>query len=360
MTLLAAFTIHDIPILIGDFLLTDEQVNTNHIFYPTRPELKGVKPGPGERRICGLSKKIHIIGERLAVGFTGQMQPGRYLLKQLYKKFSHEKPNARNLSSFLRTLRYANKSKTELTGWIWEKRPLCFHWKGSSPGDLNFSKGVFTGSGGNHFKSMLTNADNAGLSPNIQTALDSAIYIGSCNVGKLFFEELSSAENLKHHYGYGAEMVLWDGSRFFYNEKLTFIFWNILIDPKNNLHIVPANVCAAYKNFGAFSAIQVTHLEPKKNGTPGLQAENTYIQIVTPIYDNMNGFDPRSVGRIPFESGLCYSGLLLQNPTKNLSSKFSIVSECSNEIESFTWFKDDMLYLNLKQLKERLPPNLLN
>ncbi len=61
MTLLAAFTIHDIPILMGDFLLTDEQVNTNHIFYPTRPELKGVKPSPGERRICGLSKKIHII-----------------------------------------------------------------------------------------------------------------------------------------------------------------------------------------------------------------------------------------------------------------------------------------------------------
>ena len=31
MTLLAAFTIHDIPILIGDFLLTDEQVM--HIIY---------------------------------------------------------------------------------------------------------------------------------------------------------------------------------------------------------------------------------------------------------------------------------------------------------------------------------------
>lgn len=360
MTLLAAFTIHGIPILIGDFLLTDEQVNTNHIFYPTRPELKDVKPSPGERRICGLSKKIHIIGERLVVGFTGQMQPGRYLLKQLHEKFTNEKPTANNLADFLRNLQFVNKSKTELAGWLWEKRPLCFHWKGSSPGDLKLTKGVFTGSGGNHFKSMLTNADNAGLSPNIQTSLDSAIYIGSCNVGKLFFEELSSADNLKHHYGYGAEMVLWDGGRFFYNEKLTFMFWNILIDSKNNLHVAPGNVAAAYKNFGEFSAIQVTHIEPQKDGIIGLQAKNTYVQVVTPIYDNMNGFDPSSIGRIPFESGLCFSGLLLQNQIKNLSARFSIVSECGDEIESFTWFKDGMLYLNLKQLKERLPPDLLN
>ena len=226
--------------------------------------------------------------------------------------------------------------------------------------DFNFTKEVFTGSGGHHFKLSLTNADNAGLSPNIQSALDSAIYIGSYNVGKLFFEELSSADNLKHHYGYGAEMVLWDGRRFTYNEKLTFMFWNILVDPKNNFHVAPANVSAAYKNFGEFSAIQVTHLEPQINDLPGLQAKNTYVQVVTPIYDNMNGFDPSTVGRIPFESGLCFSGILLQNPTKDLSARFSIVSECSDEIDSFTWFKEGILYLNLKQLKEKLPLDILN
>ena len=74
----------------------------------------------------------------------------------------------------------------------------------------------------------------------------------------------------------------------------------------------------------------------------------------------MNGFDPSTIGTIPFESGLCFSGIFLQNPTKKLSARFSIVSEYSDEIDSFTWFKDGMLYLNLKQLKEKLRPDFLN
>jgi hypothetical protein len=360
MTLIASFKIHDVPVLIGDFLLTDDVPGAGHIFIPTKPDLAGVIPELGRRRICGLRKKVHIIGDRLALGYTGSLRPGRYLISKLHEKFSTETPSVYNLEEFLKDLQFVEKNKTELAGWIWEKRPLCFHWKGTNPEKLNIINAVFTGSGGQHFENSLTNIDYAGLSPNLRTALDKAVYIGACKAGNVLLEELSSAENLKHHYGYSAEIVLWDGKRFFYNDKLVYAFWNIMIDRENDLHIKPSNVCAAYKNLGEFSAIQITHMGPRKDNSSGLEATDTFVQVITPIYDDMVEYDLKSVGRISLESGLWFSGILLQNPLKSISARFSMVSECSEKIDSFTWFKDGILYLNLKQLRAHIPPQLMN
>ena len=360
MTLLAAFRIHDVPVLIGDFLLTDELAGAGHVFIPTKPDLAGVIPEHGDRRICGLRKKVNIIGNRLAIGFTGLLSPGRYLMRKLHEKFSVENPSIPSLEEFLKNLKFVDKIKTEVAGWIWEKRPLCFYWKGANPDKLNIIDAVFTGSGGPHFRNSITNIDYAGLSPNLKTALDKAIYIGACKSGNVLLDELCAAENLKYNYGYGAEIIIWDGKRFFYVNKLVYAFWNILINEDNSLHIKPANVCAAYKNLGEFSAIQITHMSPKIDKSPGLEATDTFVQVITPIYDDMEEFDPRNVGRISLESGFWFSGILLHNPLKGINARFSIVSESSENIDSFTWFKDGILHLNLKQLRAHIPPQLMN
>src|ERR1700733_11581611 len=130
MTLVAAFPMREIPVLIGDFLLTDNQVNANHMFIPTRPELQYVASTPKKRRIAGLRKKIHKVGERLVVGFTGDFLPGEKLLKALINQFGNKSPTKTELEKFLAEIAIINKHKTKLVGWIWENRPLCFEWDG--------------------------------------------------------------------------------------------------------------------------------------------------------------------------------------------------------------------------------------
>lgn len=360
MTLLAAFKIHNVPVLIGDFLLTDELVDVGHIFLPTKPDLAGVIPKNGKRRICGLRKKVHIIGNRIAVGFTGSLTPGRYLIKKLHEKFSIENPSVSRLKNFLKELKFVEKKKTELTGWIWEKRPLCFHWTGKSPDKIKIIDSVFTGSGGAHFRKGISNIDCSGLSPELTTSLDRAIYVGACKTGNVLLDELCSSENLNHYYGYGTEIIIWDGKRFFYVDKMVYAFWNILISENNMLYVNPANVCAVYKNLGEFSAVQITHMKPKKENNSGLEATDTFVQVITPIYDEMKNFDPRTIGRISMESEFWYSGIILYNPKKRINARFSIVSECRENIDSFTQFKDGVLYLNLKQLRDNLPPQIMN
>lgn len=78
MTLVAAFSVNGVPALVGDFLITDNYPHANHIFLPTKPDLRNKKPESGKRRICGVRKKIHKIGERLVVGFTGDLRAPDY------------------------------------------------------------------------------------------------------------------------------------------------------------------------------------------------------------------------------------------------------------------------------------------
>ena len=66
MTLVASFKLREIPVLVGDFLLTDDQVGIKHDHLSTIPELKETKSTLQRRRIAGLRKKIHKIGERLS------------------------------------------------------------------------------------------------------------------------------------------------------------------------------------------------------------------------------------------------------------------------------------------------------
>ena len=145
MTLVASFRLNDIPILIGDFLLTSNNYN-NHNFIPTKPELAKRKPEKGERRIYGVRKKIHIIGGKLAIGFTGELQPGKYILRHIKQKFSSETPSVIKLKSLLTSIKCVNKAKTEFTGWIIEKRPKCFYWSGKKPRELIITNCYFGGS----------------------------------------------------------------------------------------------------------------------------------------------------------------------------------------------------------------------
>lgn len=360
MTLVAAFAINGIPALIGDFLLTDNQPHAKHIFLPTRPALSGTKPETGRRRICGLRKKIHKVGERLIVGFTGDLKAGEQLLKGLYSHVGDSSPTLIDLEQFLANVRFTNKDKTELVGWIWERRPLCFQWKGSEPEEIKVVDSVFSGSGGGHFRNAIMTAGTSGMSPELKTALDKAIYVCVAKAGKILFSELMAAGNLAHDYGFGAELMLWDGGRFFYIDKLAYAFWNIVVNGDNSLTVCPSNVSAIYKNCGTFSVMQVSECGPKTGMLSGLEAKHTYVHMITPINDDMPTFDVRSVGRQSYDTPLWFSGIVVSNPKKSKRVECTIVSECTEKNESFTSHKHGVLYLNLGQLSAMLPREIFN
>src|ERR1035437_7364754 len=151
MTLVAAFPMRNIPVLIGDFLLTTGEINAKHMFLPTRPDLQRTPSTKERRRIVGMRKKIHKIGERLVVGFTGDLTPGEKLIEAMVKEFGNKSPTKAELEIFLSELAIVGKQKTQLVGWIWENRPLCFEWHGTNPSKVKIVNSSVLGSGAQHF-----------------------------------------------------------------------------------------------------------------------------------------------------------------------------------------------------------------
>lgn len=360
MTLVAAFPVNGIPALVGDFLVTDEHPHANHIFLPTKPELQNVKPEPGKRRICGLRKKIHKIGERLVVGFTGDLRAGEQLLKALYGYADMSSPTLSELEKLLATVCIKDKDKTELVGWIWEKRPICFHWSGAEPDKVKVVDSAFAGSGATHFRNEIMAATSSAMSQDIKVAVERAIYFCVAKTGKVLLSELMAAGNLSHDYGFGAEAILWDGAKFFYIDKVAYAFWNIRVNKDNSLSIHPSNVSAIYKNYDQFSVVQVSHLGPKTGFFQGIEAKNTYAHIITPINDDMPNFDARSVGRQSYDTPLWFSGIVVFNPENSKRTECVMVSECTEGKESFTSLKHGVLYLNVAQLHAMLPREIFN
>jgi hypothetical protein len=350
MTLVAAFPMRGIPVLIGDFLLTDNQINKKHNYISTKPGLQNIKPNAKGRRVAGLSKKIYKIGERLIVGFTGDLIPGEKLMKALVKQFSDKSPTKTELESFLSEIDIPNKQNTKLVGWIWVKRPVCFEWKGSAPNNIEIVTSTYSGSGGKHFHDEIMRSDASGISENIKTELEKVIYISVAQAGKILLSELMAAGNLDNAYGFGAEILLWDGSKFFYVEKLAYAFWNIVVNEDDSLTVNLGNILAVYQNFDTFSVMQVSQLD----------AKHTDFNIITPIYDSMPNFDIRGLKRLSYDAPLWFTGIAIKNKKSLKNITTSIVSDGTKENNSVTTYKDGMIYLNIGQLKATLPQDIFN
>lgn len=359
MTLIAAYKIHDITILMGDFLLTDDTTRKKHIFIPTKPELSEVKPESGKRRIAGFRKKVHIINELFAVGFTGYLQPGKAILNELDRKYSNRAPGFNDLKSTLIKIKCDYKDKAEIAGWICKNRPICFHWRGDQPKYLFVRDSVFTGSGGEHFKELLSDQDFSGLSQQIKTSYEKAIFKGLVKSGKVLMTELSTGTNLDEYYGFGTEIIFWNGSKLEYNKKLSYVFWNIIIEETNNLRVMPANICCTYQNFSEFSVIQTTHLGLKKNGQ-GFEAKNTYVMAVTPIHDEMKDLDVRKrVGRLKIDSEYLFTGIHVHNPKNNLTGRITFINKQGDDFV-LSKVENNYIQINIRQIHDLIPKQLFN
>lgn len=349
MTLIAAFSIEGVPVLVGDFLLTDNATANPHMFLPTHPELSAQSPKLLGARIAGLSKKIHVVNDRFAVGFTGRVDDGARILRTLVAEFSLAAPSLLALEKALSPFNHKTKGFAQVIGWTASSRPVCFEWKSNDTNAPLLVNSVFAGSGGVPFRNSLTEAATSEISPNIKTAVEKAQFVGISEVGGVLATELMGLDNLKAFYGYGAELIFWTGVKFSYVPKICFCFWNAGINRDGTFFLNSSNVMALYQSFGEFSALQVAHIGPSPNGESKLVANNTYVTAITPLHDKMPELDPRTIGRIPVASDFYFNAIAAKDERSGKTGVFKVVSINDNNgffehrrvngIEHFQWKK---------------------
>jgi hypothetical protein len=323
MTLVAALKIEQIPALIGDFLITDEQRCTQHLWLPTRPNLNDPQYPKLPRRVSGLVRKLHLINNRFVVGFTGNdVNAGGVIFADLEKRFGNANtgPTIREISNALArfNIQFGPPRTTIVIGWTCGSRPRCFRWEAKPGSSATHVTHAIEGSGRDHFIRMLTDAQPRGYSPAVKTAFDKSVLLGLAKVGAVLTEELSTATNLQASYGCGAEIALYTGNKFEFASKLGYFFWNARIEQNGSVTLMPSNVHAVYEARGRFCMLAVGHFSLGDNGV--LKAENTYVQVLTPLHDNMSGLILTRADAPTPECPYYFNGILFTDPHESTRS----------------------------------------
>ena len=70
----------------------------------------------------------------------------------------------------------------------------------------------------------------------------------------MLLDEIMSGDNLALGYGYGAELALFNGTRFEFIPKIGYMFWNVRQELDGSMSLAQANIMAVYENKGRYAS----------------------------------------------------------------------------------------------------------
>jgi hypothetical protein len=149
------------------------------------------------------------------------------------------------------------------------------------------------GSGKEKLARSITNVSYGGYSPDVQAAYDKAILLGIAKVGKVLADEILDGQNLLASYGYGAELALFTGVRFEFVPKLSYILWEVTLEPDGSISDPALHTrMATYENKSKYALLSVIQTDGSKSSA---KAENTYVALLTPLHDDMPHLTPEPI-----------------------------------------------------------------
>jgi len=238
LTLIAAFTIDGIPILIGDLLISAPSITTPEVRVPTVGDIAPLFPtGLGGRAISGLDQKLNIIGDNIAIAWAGSRIQAKYALKKLIERNQQNSLTPDELSAFLSVLNSEiGQEDLSLIGWIVDPKggPKGFTYgsceKYTTQSSINVA---VAGTGAPDFSYCLdqlrfSNLQIAGGNPN---ALETAVTYALMLSGTLLQNEIVSLETLRNFYGGGYEIITFVQGIPTKIDDIVYIFW--LLEPSS-------------------------------------------------------------------------------------------------------------------------------
>jgi len=221
MTLVAAYRPKGVPVLLGDFLIT----------------------GAGSE---STRKKIHRIGPNFVIGWAGRLIFARPILKSLFEEFGAKSVTMSEVHRFLtnrpREELLTAKQTDELNdreipllllGWIIDENPHCFLWNITYPEELFYAPFHLVGSGETKFRQLVTRESMGGSWGKNRDNINQAILSALANAAELYSDENLERMNRKKGFGYGYELLYFDGNEFRYLDNVAFLGMDILLNPKD-------------------------------------------------------------------------------------------------------------------------------
>lgn len=352
MTVVAAFPLHGVPILLGDLLITANASVGSPSFLPTSPHLSGNLPEKVGARVAGACKKVHLIGPTLAVAWSGWQLAASQILGRLNEAFSKTPATKETLAGVLAKLvDYEDERfSLHLVGWVVDSAPTCFRWNSMWPQEIFVADSHFDGSGEDVFSNLLREKLHASaFGPGIGTPAEAAVFAVLAKASKLMEKEVSTGETLSHRFGYGYEVAYFEAGMFRYVDEVTYLMWEVVANRGTGTYGCRLGpTIMKYRNFGEFSIVQTTQLMRD-------QAEVTYVDLITPVHKTLLDIDPHALGRQPLRSAY-YCNFLDYSIEGSGNVRGTFVTHVSDQTFMGHEIRDgkDFLWLNMANINDAI------
>lgn len=214
MTMIAAFKVHDTPILVGDVAKSDGQVRN------------------------GSCKKVYKISNNLVVAWTGDMVAAQLVIKSLLNNLKRDRVNIADLTHTLTNFSVDDFGNfhTIIIGWLIDDgNHHSFRWNSGYPHELFWTDECFDGTGGEYFSSLIKH-DNADESEFVDVKTDAgrAILNTINKISQARFQETLYPEEWDSTFGMSYEILYYYEGSFRYIDSITNIGWDYDWNPVTN------------------------------------------------------------------------------------------------------------------------------
>lgn len=228
MTLIASTLNYAYPIIVGDILMTSEEVKRDVAIPTFLKSVNDLLPADHKFFPFSLRQKIYVVTDSLAIALAGSEFQMRLFLEDIRMNFKYKPCTHSNVVDFVNGYDYSNFDQSACLLLHAEKKEegvemntiTIGKWQEAESPTLEYVYACGTGS--EYFlnnSSQRMHFGNAG-DPN---ALYRAISLNYIQLSKLLGIERLNMETLKNSWGAGFEMIYFDGERFRKMDDITFI-----------------------------------------------------------------------------------------------------------------------------------------
>lgn len=207
MTAIGALRVMNVPVVIGDLLVTGKGGTGDHAVVPTYSETNRLLEGTSVR-ITHMAQKTIIVHDRLCIAFSGHYDSILVAINAV-RRTPHP-TNEEELRERLCSI------KTEAAYWavgfIIARNSVCFLWS-STEQKLKASAKTFAGTGA----SVLETAVTFGA-PHPEPTKDQVVGVVerfiTCSIAQILYYEMRIGFGIREAFGGGYQIAIFDGNKF--------------------------------------------------------------------------------------------------------------------------------------------------
>jgi hypothetical protein len=231
MTVVVGFLINKYPLLVGDILLSSEEIVGRAINLPLTGDVRNVFPEGAGFVPTGLRQKLVVIGDNLALGWSGTRIAAKTVIKEMIKLNDRTPFTKETLDAFIKNVDdIVIGQGVSFVGFLRDPETSGFHmfnsYTNEEPKKFTSENGSATiiGSAGDD---LLNFIEPTGIKPHPveEGVVQSTINTGLEYTGALLNFELTTQQTLLSYFGAGYELLTFANGKFQKVSDITYLFW---------------------------------------------------------------------------------------------------------------------------------------